>query len=198
MCTLRFLGLLLASPCLSSGIPDGGWVCRICPHLSIHCDFSSRSILWLLLLYWIAVSGNSMEDGASSEHMAGVCVWRGVWGMDGKLHSLSGIVRRGRAFWGDDAKAQLARRGCGPGQSWAHLLKGEVEWATWLGPAIYRESRIQGFPQAAQILKTANYSFCSFLSLGLFMHLKWAVKGILCIRQSFALKEAGWNKAPSH
>ena len=39
-----------------------------------------------------------MEDGASSEHMAGVCVWRGVWGMDGKLHSPSGIVRRGRAF----------------------------------------------------------------------------------------------------
>ena len=65
-------------------------------------------------------------------------------------------------------------------------------------PAIYRESRIQGFPQAAQILKTANYSSCSFLSLGLFMHLKWAVKGILCIRQTFALEEAGLNKAPSH
>lgn len=56
----------------------------------------------------------------------------------------------------------------------------------------------QCFPQAAQLLKMANDYFCSFLSLGLFMHLKWAVKGILCIRQTSALKEAGWRKECRH
>lgn len=177
-----------------------------CWGVSVQNMSSPLNSLWLWLeVHPVAVAAvlNRSEwkqHGKWSEQWAygRVCVWRGVWGMGGKLHSPSRIVRRGRAFWGDDAKAQPARRRCGPGQSWAHLLKGEVEWATWPGPAIYRESRIQGFPQAAQILKTADYSFCSFLSLGLFMHLKWAVKGILCIRQTFALKEAGWNKAPSH
>lgn len=31
------------------------------------------------------------EDGVSSEHMARVCVWRGMWGMDGKCTPPPGL-----------------------------------------------------------------------------------------------------------
>lgn len=52
-------------------------VCSIHSHLSIHCDFSQRSVLWLSLLR-MPVSGESMSAGASSEHMARVWGWRAV------------------------------------------------------------------------------------------------------------------------
>lgn len=61
------------------------------------------------------------------------------------------------------------------------------EWPTSQGNST--APRVQYFPPlAAKLLKMANYYFSSFLSLGLFMHLKWAVKGILDIWQTSALK----------
>lgn len=111
-----------------------------------------------------------MEEGANSKHVAGVCMWRGMPCREGELNFPSAIVKRGGAVPGDDAKAQQIRQGlglgipglvcCGMGRSGLH------------NPTINRGSRIQGFPQAAQLLKMANYYFCSFLSLGLFMRLQ--------------------------
>lgn len=51
-----------------------------------------------------------------------------------------------------------------------------------------RRPEFNASPPAAKLLKMANYYFSSFLSLGLFMHLKWAVKGILDIWQTSALE----------
>lgn len=46
--------------------------------------------------------------------MAGVCVWRACGAGSGEQHFPSGIVKRGRAFWGD-VEAQQIRQGLGLG-----------------------------------------------------------------------------------
>lgn len=181
---LSFLGLLPASPCLSAGIPAGG-----------ECAEHVLTSQFIVTLAGGPTSGRRCSkprwvEGAWKRERT-VSTWLGMPRREGELNFPSAIVKRGGAVPGDDAKAQQIRQGPGLGSP------GLVCWGMGRSglhdPTINRGSRIQGFPQAAQLLKMANYYFCSFLSLGLFMHLQWAVKGISCVRQTLALKEAGWS-----
>lgn len=92
----------------------------------------------------------------------------GGWGWE--HYFPSGVVKRGRALPRRHRNtANQAEQGPGPPRA---RLVSEGGQSGLHGLAINRGSRIQCFPQAAQLLETANSYFCSFLSLGLFMHLK--------------------------
>lgn len=84
---------------------------------------------------------------ASSEHMAGVCVWRGVGRRAGRQRFPSGLVRRGRAGKERPRLSRCDRDRAWPGQPQARLPGDGAEWS--MSPTINRGSGIQRFPSSS-------------------------------------------------
>lgn len=108
-----------------------------------------------------------MWDGTGSRHMARVPTGK-MWHAERKRLSPSGIVRRDSAL--PRSPDTVNETGSEPQLPQACLASRGAEWPTSQGSS--KAPRVQYFPPAAKLLKMANYYFSSFLSLGLFMHLK--------------------------
>lgn len=124
-----------------------------------------------------------MWDGTGSKLMARVPTGK-MWRVERKRPSPSGIVRRDSAL--PRSPDTVNETGSELQLPQACLPSCGAEWPTSQDSS--KAPRVQCFPPAAKLLKMANYYFSSFLSFGLFMHLKWAVKGILDIWQTSALE----------
>lgn len=108
-----------------------------------------------------------MWEGTGSKHTAKVPTGK-MWYGERKQPSPSGIVTRDSALPRSPDTAN--ETGSELQLPQACLASRGVEWPTSQGNS--KAPRVQYFPPAAKLLKMANYYFSSFLSLGLFMHLK--------------------------